>query len=163
MRQPDPSSQKNTAAYLDDQAALGRFMGKTSALSVLRYLAQHAWRQYPNEENAPIGSVMSGKSRIKKISSETAMSERSVQYAMGWLEQNGWIEREEVYENNRRSYDKISTLLDPRSHRIREEMIELRGAVSAPTGVQILHLQGVQILRNDTRDRHGTSTGAADG
>lgn len=132
-RLPDPTDLIRTLDYLEYQASQGRFATHPSAFGILIYLARHSWRRVPNAEDAPIGMVMSGKTRLRSIAGGTARSEKTVRLAVRWLEDEDWIT---VYQghagNGRFAAHDIITRLDQRSHENREHIWALRADLEAP-------------------------------
>lgn len=146
-QQPDPSSWINTMKYLDEQASMGRFEGKAPALTVLRYMVTHAWRKIPNNERAPIGAVMSGKSGIDRMAAETALSRSTVKRAVAWLTDNSWIHKKRMYSKKGQDWNQYTLLLDQTGHALREEMYEVES------------LKEVRVRENLTRGSERTSPG----
>jgi DNA-binding transcriptional ArsR family regulator len=121
---PDPTNLQKTLEYLTYQASLGRFKRKPSAFKILSYLALNSWRRVPNQENEPIGTVLSGKVKAKHIAAGTALSMRTVRRHLEWLENNNWIT---IYAgrgaDGRFDQHTIITRLDQRSHELREQAL----------------------------------------
>lgn len=123
--QPNPTSLIDSMNYIFEQAEMGRFAKKTSALTVLIYLMNGAWRKPKNKEGAPIGVVMVGKSRLSKIAASTGMSENTARTALDWLVGNGWVRRKEMFsKDGRQDWNQYQVLLDQSSHDSREEQRE---------------------------------------
>jgi hypothetical protein len=83
-----------TLAQLDSEAAAGSFKGSGQSYLILTYLARHAWRQEPNRESVPVGTVLSGKSEYKVIARDTNVTPKTVQRAMTWLTEHHWLKTE---------------------------------------------------------------------
>jgi DNA-binding MarR family transcriptional regulator len=60
---------------------------------VLLYLCINAWHTPDNNENAPAGMVLSGRTAMSKIQMRTGLSERTVRDALNALQDNGYILR----------------------------------------------------------------------
>lgn len=117
---PNPNDGWQSLRYLQDQAAQGSFNGHNTAYTVMLYFAMNMWTKEPNKEDAGLGDVMYGRSSIEVIGLHTALSERSVQRAMRWLEDEGWIASERGYANSGREGRRyITALLDIRAHKSR--------------------------------------------
>ena len=108
--------------YIYQQAEMGRFAEHPSALGTLLYLTTNAWRNYPNNENAPLGQVMSGKSAIGKIAYATYQHYKTVQADLDWLDKSGWIDvRKQEYHKGDRAPSIITVRLDTSAHQDRED------------------------------------------
>ena len=131
MKQPNPADLLATWDYVEDQALQGRFDGQSMAYAVLLYFIKHSWRVVPNDECAPIGAVLSGKSGHTKIAKSIGSSRRTVQRALQWLEMNLWIKSKPIYgDTGRQDWNQYRVLLDQSGHDQREEyfeMMSLRG------------------------------------
>lgn len=120
---PNPTDGWQSLRYLQDQAAQGHFEGHTSAYLVMLYLVMNMWTKVPNKENARLGMVMYGRSGIETIASSTTVSERSVQRALGWLAEEGWIETDRAFTTaGREDRRYLLVLLDHRAHHARETL-----------------------------------------
>ena len=112
--------------YLQDQAAKGHFTGHNTAYHVLIYLTMNMWTKVPNKEQADLGDVMYGKSAIDAIAASTVLNRRSVQRALAWLHDEGWIDTERGYASSGREDRRhITVLLDNRAHKARERRREM--------------------------------------
>ena len=122
--QPNLFDGYQTLAYLYQRAEMGEFDGSpASALSVVIYLANFTWRKEPNDENAPIGQVMAGKSPIGKIADSLGLSYRTVQRALDWLAEAGWIDVERRgYGDGSRAPHQITVRLDISGHNDRQRV-----------------------------------------
>jgi hypothetical protein len=93
---PDPSDYFATARYLDRRAEMGDFSVKGTpafALHVLHYLWRHTARKTDKLGlNETAGWVLSGKSKIGKIATESGISYNAAQRALDWLYQEGWVD-----------------------------------------------------------------------
>jgi DNA-binding transcriptional ArsR family regulator len=118
---PNPADMFQSLRYLQDQAARGHFKGRSTALQVLFYLVMNMWVKVPNSENAMLGEVMYGRSGIGTIAASTALSRRSVQYALAWLAEEEWITTQRSHaDSGREDRRYIVVRLDAVAHRDRE-------------------------------------------
>ena len=120
---PDPGDMFQSLRYLQDQAAKGHFKGHTSAYQVLLYLAMNMWTKVPNKEDAGLGEVMYGLAAIGTIAARTVLDRRSVQRAMKWLAEEGWVDTSRAYDaSGREDRRYIMVRLDTAAHRERERL-----------------------------------------
>lgn len=136
---PNPTDDRQSLRYLQDQAARGHFDGHTPAYLVLLYFAMNMWTKEPNKEGAGLGDVMLGRASIESVCAHTTLGRSTVKRAMRWLADEGWIATERGFmESGREDKRYITVLLDSRSHKSRElrrgldsEMVDLMREGSA--------------------------------
>lgn len=118
---PNPADMFQSLRYLQDQAARGHFKGHATALQVLFYLVMNMWVKVPNNENALLGEVMYGRAGVGTIAASTALSRRTVQYALTWLAEEEWINTQRSHADcGREDRRYIVVRLDASAHRERE-------------------------------------------
>lgn len=121
--QPNLSDGYQTLAYLYQRAEMGEFKAAPAgALPVILYLANFAWRKDENDDGAPIGQVMGGKSSLGKIADSLYLSYRTIQRSLDWLEAAGWIDVElRGYDNGSRAPHAVTVRLDVSGHNDRQK------------------------------------------
>jgi hypothetical protein len=122
--EPDPTDLFKTLGYIHEQASFGQFKGSPAgALQILTYLATYSWRREPNNEESPIGTVMWGKSGVKRIAAENSTTRRQVQRCLRWLATEGWIDCTLDCEMSGRStHSYIKTMLNHDDHERRAKI-----------------------------------------
>ena len=127
---PNVSDGYQSLRYIQDQALRGHFKGHPVAHHVMMYLIMNMWTKVPNKEEAGIGMVMAGRTGLDNIAAHTALSKSSVQRALRWLEDEGWIETERSYApTGREDRRYILVLLDSRSHTERQRRYDVEVAI----------------------------------
>jgi hypothetical protein len=125
MNGPDPTNLVEQLKYLEAEAGKGRFSGKSSALLVMHYLTFNSWRNTTNQEGAPLGAVLRGKSGMDKVCSGTGLSRSTVKRDLSWLESNGWIsKRTLVVPGKGHMPNRIRVLFSQTDVEAREEQYE---------------------------------------
>lgn len=120
---PNPGNTLQSMQYVFDQVARGAFEGTPATLAVLLYLVMNMWVKEPNKEGAGVGDVMYGRASVDCIARHTALSRRSVQYALKWLHEHRWIDTERAYAGTGREDKRyITVLLDQRAARERDRI-----------------------------------------
>lgn len=151
---PDTTNTFKALRYVQGQAAAGHFQGHSTALLVMYYLVMNMWAKHSGD--AGPGEVMDGRATIDSIAAATALSRRSVQYALRWLGEEEWIDTDRQHDDDGREVQRyIYVKLDMPGHRERERRraarpVKLRvveggreGAADAPGGARSAHT-GVQ-------------------
>lgn len=136
-RVPTSLNGRTVTSYLYREAAAGHLRGgQPSYLLVLLNLAFNAWWGKPNNDNPVRGVVMRGKSSKAQIAQETCLSQRTVQYALAWLEERGWIDTErafleEEHGGSRETSKHIMLRIDESAHRDRAKRRQMYAEMEA--------------------------------
>ena len=118
---PDVTNTFKALRYVQHQASHGYFNGHASALMVLYYLVMNMWAKQSGD--AGPGEVMDGRSGIDTIAAATALSRRTVRYALQWLGEEEWINSERQNDDTGREVQRyIFVRLDMPGHRERERL-----------------------------------------
>ena len=132
---PDPGHQAKTEAYIYQQAEMGHFAERPTALPRLLYLWTFTWRTGSNPEGSPVGQVMHGKASMAKAAMSTWVSYDTVRRDYRWLEDNGWIETERGYDDTGREDAKyVFVRMDVTSHRERARTRAMMAEVNSILG-----------------------------
>lgn len=126
---PNPNDLFQSLRYLQDQISMGRFKGHLAAYAVLLNLTMNMWTKVPNRENAGLGEVMQGRAAVRGIAERTGLDRRTVQRALRWLEEAGWIETARGFvASGREDVQYIIVRLDQLSHVARERAWQVTDA-----------------------------------
>jgi hypothetical protein len=89
---PNPDDYFASAAYIDQQNAMGAFDGAPGGTVAL---LQYAWRHTARNamDGQTVGWVLTSKSVLGKIVSETGISMAAARRALSWLVANGWMSK----------------------------------------------------------------------
>ena len=123
-RLPDPTDLIGGLAYIDQEAAAGRFTER-SDLDVFRYLWVNCWHSTKHRGKPVVmGQVLEGKAPVEKIAVATMLGKRSVSRSLVRLDQQGWIVREQQrfvsdVGPGWKSTNEVFVCMDPTSHRAR--------------------------------------------
>jgi hypothetical protein len=124
---PNPDDYFATANYVDQQSAMGAF---DSAPGGTVHLLQYAWRHTARNamDGQAVGWVLTSKSVLGKIVSETGISMAAARRAITWLVANGWMSK--IIDPAAGNAMSLRVRMDPGDHQARQ--LRTRAATATP-------------------------------